>query len=466
MLDLIIKNGLVASSKELKKADIHIKDGKIIDIIFPDSTNIDAKNIIDAENMLVMPGGIDVHTHLDMPFMGTFSTDDFNTGSIAAAFGGTTTIVDFIIPQKEQTLKEAAYIWHKKAENKSFIDYGFHMAIVPPIDKVIDELSELPKLGITSIKCFLAYKNALMLNDTSLYLLMSEAKKHGILVSIHAENGEIIDVLTKQFLSEGKTEPIYHAYSRPDILEGESVSKVLKLAKLADIPVYFVHTSTKDAVLEIKSARANGQKVYIETCPQYLAFSEERYLEPNFEGAKYVMSPPLRPLLHKEYLLNALDEDIDVVATDHCPFYFSKEKQFGQNNFTKIPNGAPGIETRMPFMYTEMVVKKGLPVTKFVELNCTKPAEIFGIQNKGDIQVGMDADIVIWDSNLKWTIKYDNLHQNVDYTPFEGYEATGKPVTVILRGNIIISDGQFGKSPAGGQFVKRNVNSEEYAIKS
>jgi len=456
-LDLIIKNGIVASSKEVKKADIHIKNGKIV-AITSEKTNVTAKNIIDAKNHLVMPGGVDVHTHLDMPFMGTFSTDDFKTGSIAAAFGGTTALIDFIIPQKNQPLKEAALIWHKKAKNKSVIDYGFHMAVIPPIDKVIEELSELPKLGITSIKCFLAYKNSLMADDASLYLLMSEAKKHGILVSIHAENGEIIDILTKQYLEQGKIDPIYHAYSRPAILEGESVSRVLKLAKLVNIPVYFVHISTKDAVEEIKNARFNGQKVYIETCPQYLSLTEDKYLEPNFEGAKYVMSPPLREKSHKDYLLNALNEDIDVIATDHCPFNFKKEKQFGKNNFAKIPNGAPGIETRMPFMYTEMVVKKGLPLTKFVELNCTKPTEIFGIKNKGDIQIGMDADIAIWNPNLEWTIKCADLFQNVDYTPFEGYKVKGKPVIVMVRGNIIIADGQFKEISGSGQFIQRNVH--------
>ena len=455
-MDLIIKNGTVISSKETKTADIYIKNGKITDII---KNKIDyfSENcrIIDASSKLVMPGGVDVHTHLDMPFMGTKSVDDFETGTIAAAYGGTTSIIDYVMPQKNQSLIEALDIWHGKAKNKAVIDYGFHMAIVPPIEKALKELPELAKQGITSIKCFLAYKNSLMISDSDLFRLFQEAKKTGVLVCIHAENGEVIDLLTKQNLQKNKIKPIYHALSSPAILEGESAARVLKLAKITDIPVYFVHLSTKDALKEIKTARKNGQKVFAETCPQYLFLSQENYLKPDFEGAKYVMSPPLREFSHQKYLLNAIEKnEIDVIATDHCPFNFNKEKQMGKDDFTKIPNGIPGIETRLPLIFSEMVIKESISLNKFVELNCTNPAKIFGMPNKGDIVVGMDADIAIWDPDIKWTIKAENLHQNVDYTPFEGFEIQGKPITVISRGNIIIENQELKAKAGQGQFLK------------
>lgn len=456
-MDLVIKNGLVVSSTETLKADIYILDGKINQIVSTETEKpkIKAKEEINADGMLIMPGGVDVHTHLDMPFMGTFSTDDFNTGSIAAAYGGTTSLIDYIIPQIGQSLSESINIWHQKAKNKSIIDYSFHMAIIPPIDKAIAELAELKRQGITSIKCFLAYKNTLMIDDKSLIMLMQEAKKQGILVCIHAEDGESIEALTKKHLQEQKTAPIYHALSRPSDLEEKAVEKVLEFAKQVNIPIYFVHLSTKDAFMHIEKARTLGQKVYTETCPQYLTLTQDEYLKPGFEGAKYVMSPPLREKQHKNYLLNSLNESIDVIATDHCPFNFTKEKQSGINDFTKIPNGAPGIETRMSLMFNEMVIKKGLSLNKFVELNCTKPAQIFGLKNKGDIKTGMDADIVIWNPLTKWEINVKELHQNVDYTPFENYTVTGKPVTVILRGNIIIRNGDLVENSCYGEFVKR-----------
>ncbi|MFH0702827.1 MAG: dihydropyrimidinase [bacterium] len=464
-MDLIIKNGTVISSKKTIQADICIKDGKITNII---PNNI-KKNLvscikngsvkeIDASNKLVMPGGVDVHTHLDMPFMGTFSNDDFETGTIAAAYGGNTSIIDYIIPQQDQSLIEALSIWHKKAENKAVIDYGFHVAIVPPVEKAINELSEMVNQGVTSIKCFLAYKNFLMISDGDLFRLFQEAKKLGILVCIHAENGEIIDLLANQYLQESKIKPIYHALSRPAILEGEAVQRVLKLAELADVPVYFAHLSTKDALREIKRARKKHRIVYAETCPQYLFLTQDKYSEPGFKGAKYVMSPPLREKKHTKYLLKALKKnEIDVIATDHCPFNFSKEKQLGKDDFTKIPNGIPGIETRLPLMFQEMVTERKLSLNEFVEINCTKPAKIFKMPNKGDIEVGMDADIVIWDTDLKWTIKARDLHQNVDYTPFENCKITGKPITVILRGNIIIENNELKAKPGQGKFLKRNI---------
>ena len=458
-MDLIIRNGNVVSSKNILKADVCIKDGKIHSI----SQNAPkAEKEIDASGLLVMPGGVDVHTHLDMPFMGTFSTDDFKTGTIAAAFGGNTSIIDYIIPQKNQSLINALNIWHKKAQDKAVLDYGFHMVIVPPIENIISEFPKLIEQGITSIKCFLAYKNSLMLDDGSLFKLMQAVKESGLLLCVHAENGEIIDILTSQLLSKGNIEPIFHAHSRPAILEGESAGKVLKFAKLLDMPVYFVHLSTQDALEEIKIARKSGQIVYAETCPQYLLLNQDNYAEPDFNGAKYVMSPPLREKHHTKFLLEAIENDINTIATDHCPFNFSKEKQAGRHDFSKIPNGIPSIETRLPIMFNEMVNKKNLPLTKFVDLNCTQPAKIFGIKNKGDIKEGYDADISIWNPNTEWTITASNLHHNVDYTPFEGYKAKGKPEIILLRGKIIIENNQLQVISGFGKFIKREKHEQHF----
>lgn len=457
-MEILIKNGKVVSSKETKKADIYIKDGKISQIAPKINISGNVK-IIDATGKYILPGGIDVHTHLDMPFMGSFSTDDFYTGTVAAAFGGTTSILDYIIPQKFQPASDAINLWHEKAKNKAVIDYGFHLAVIPPLEKLLEELPILAEQGITSIKCFLAYKNALMLDDGNLFKLLEAAAKNKILVCVHAENGEVIDVLTKKYLEECKTDPIYHAFSRPAALEGEAASRILKLAGITDTPVYFVHLSTKDALKEIKRAKKLQQKVFSETCPQYFLLSQRKYLENDFNGAKYVMSPPLRENKHLRGILKAVKDDrIDVIATDHCPFNFNKEKQLGRDDFTKIPNGIPCIETRMPLAFNELVVKNDVSLNKFVEITSTKPAQIFGMTAKGDLQAGMDADIAIWDTEYKWTIKSEDLHQNVDHTPFEGFSGIGKPVTVICRGNIIIENNELKAGVGNGEYIKRTVS--------
>ncbi len=454
---MIIKNGFVVSSKETKQADILVKNGKIASV--EENITEPASEIIDAANMLVMPGGVDVHTHLDMPFMGTVSGDDFETGTIAAAFGGTTSIVDYVIPGKWDNLKRAVNKWHKKASGKAVIDYGFHAAIVPPVHKAVKELDYLLETGITSIKCFLAYKNTLMLDDAAFFNLLEEAAKRKILVCVHAENGEVIDYLAKKYLKEGKTEPVYHAYSRPPELEGEAVARAITLAGIAGAPVYFVHLSSKQAIQEIKQAKKSKKKVFAETCPQYMLLSENKYFEKRFKGAKYVMSPPLRKLKHCDYIKKSLTDGlIDVIATDHCPFTF-RQKQKGLKNFSLIPNGIPGIETRMPLMYNEMVVKMGMDLSRFVELNCTKPAKLFGLKEKGDIKPGKDADIAIWNPDLIWKIKKKKLHENVDYTPFEECVVTGKPITVLSRGEIIIENDELKAKPGRGLYIKREKSS-------
>lgn len=460
-MNTIIKNGFVVTSKDTRQADILIKNGKIHAV---EENIIDpTAKVIDATNMLVMPGGVDVHTHLDMPFMGTKSCDDFKTGTIAAAYGGTTSIVDYVIPGRWDNLKRAVNKCHKKAAGKAVIDYGFHVAITPPAERAIKEFEYLKEAGITSIKCFLAYKNSLMMNDAGLYNLLEAAKKHKILVCVHAENGEVIDYLTKKHLSEGKASPIYHANSRPPELEGEAVARVIRLSEMTKTPVYFVHLSTKDAIREIKSSQKGKRKLLAETCPQYLLLSENKYFEKNFEGAKYVMSPPLRKLKHIDYLRKSLlNGDIDAIATDHCPFNFENQKTKGINNFTKIPNGIPGIETRMALMYDLMVVKLGMDASKFVEVCCTRPAKIFGLKDKGDIKPGKDADIAIWNPDLIWKIKNKNLHENVDYTPYENFVVTGKPITVLSRGQVIIENNELKAMPGRGQYIKREVSGVAY----
>jgi dihydropyrimidinase len=295
-----------------------------------------------------------------------------------------------------------------------------------------------------------------MIDDVNLYKLLLKAKKHNILVCVHAENGEIIHYLSSKYLKEGKKTPVYHALSRPAELEGEAASKVIKFSKLTGTAVYFVHVSSKNAVSEIKKAKKKGLKVFAETCPQYLFLNSKKYEEEDFEGAKYVMSPPLREQEHCESLKKVLKKEIiDVIATDHCPFNFHKEKQAGLNDFSRIPNGIPGIETRMPIMYNEMVVNMGMDLTEFVKLNCSNPAKLFGMKSKGDIKPGKDADIVIWNPDKIWKIKANQLHQNVDYTPYENQVINGKPVTVILRGKIIIENEHLKVGSGGGKYVHR-----------
>lgn len=451
---MIIKNACIVTSKEQFTGYIVVRDGIIKEVAEGEPySKSDADTVIDAKGKIVTPGGVDAHTHLEMPFMGTYSTDDFNTGTKAALYGGTTTIIDYIIPKKNQTIKQAFVIWQKKAENKAYTDYSFHLAIVPPIGKMLSEFESLKKLGISSIKCFLAYKDSLMLNKSEIEAIFEEAQKNDILVCIHAEEGEQIDANIKELISEGKTDPIYHAISRPSKLEAEAVSKVLKIAKKHNSPVYFVHTSTAGAISEIKEAQAKGQKVYIETCPQYLYLTEEKYKEDNFGGAKYVMSPPLRAESDVCAIRNAIKENrIDVIATDHCPFNMQKEKLMGLNDFTKIPNGIPCIELRMPLIM-DFYIKNNLPLTEFVKTTCTNPAKIFGLNSKGDLVEGMDADLVIWDTTKEWKISVNDLHENVDYTPFEEITIHAKAETVVARGKIALSKSTFNEKEPKGKMV-------------
>jgi dihydropyrimidinase len=454
--DLVIKRGTIVTASDVFKADVAVKDG-IIEALGQDIKG-DGADIIDAQDKYVFPGGIDVHTHLEMPFGGTLSSDDFETGTIAAACGGTTTIIDFAIQAKGQSLEEAAKTWHKKADGKSVIDYGFHIAITDMNESILNEMPKAIKNGYSSFKLFMTY-DGLRVNDDVLLKALIMAKENGGLICVHAENYYIIDYLVKKFYKEGKIEPKYHAFSRPMMAEAEAVSRAIKIANFVDAPLYIVHLSCKDSLIEVSKVRDKGFSIMAETCPQYLLLSDEKYEEPDFMGAKYVMSPPLRPKENLKFLWDGLAQGkLQVVSTDHCPFFLKGQKDLGREFFGKIPNGAPGLEARMALIYSYGVGMGKLSIQRFVEVTATNPAKIFGLYpSKGSIAVGSDADIVIFDPNIKKVITKSKLHENVDYTPYEGFEVTGYPVTTILRGNIIVENGNFIGEKGFGSFLKRQA---------
>ncbi len=456
-MSILIKNGRVVTATENILADVFIEDEKITKVA--PNLNLSATTLIDASNKYVIPGGIDVHTHIDMPYGDIKSTDDFESGTIAAAFGGTTTIIDFAVQSKRQSLLDALNIWKQKASGKAVIDYSFHIIVTDAEEKYLGELDKVVNEGVTSFKLFTAYPGRLMLDDSEIYNVMLRAKQNGALIMMHAENGYVIENLIQQALAEGKTEPIYHALTRPPALEGEATNRTIALGKVADVPVYIVHVTCNEAVEAIKQARSQGQKVFGETCPHYLLLSEDDLRRPNFEGAKYVLSPPLRPKQHQQILWNSLGDDVlQTIATDHCPFNFKQHKELGRNDFTKIPNGGPGIENRLQLSYEFGVNQKRFSLNRWIELVSTNPAKIFGMHpQKGEIAVGSDADLVIWNPNTEHTISARTHHMRVDYNMFEGFKVTGNAETVISRGEVIIEKEKFLGKPGRGRFIKRNL---------
>jgi dihydropyrimidinase len=454
-MDYKIVNGTIVTATDTYRADVGVKNGKIVQIARKIADP--AKEVVDAKGLYVLPGGIDIHTHLDMPFMGSFSSDDFETGTRAAAFGGTTSLVDFAIQGKGMSLEKTLNDWMKKAEKKAVIDYGFHVAITDLTDRVMDEIPEMVARGVSSFKCFLAYKGALMIDDGALYRILLKTKKAGALVMIHAENGDVLDILVNDFLAKGKTEPKYHALSRPPEAEAEATGRGIAIAQMAGAPIYIVHLTCKEALAKVKEARDAGFPVLAETCPQYLLKSYRNYLESGFQGAKYVMSPPLRDKSNWDPLWKGLAYgDLQVVSTDHCPFNFKGQKDKGKDNFALIPNGAPGIEHRMMLLFHEGVNKKRIGLNRFVELVATAPAKLFGLfPQKGTVAVGTDADLVLFDPKARYRISAKTHHQNVDYTPYEGFQGKGVPKTVFSNGRIIVADGKFSGTPGTGRFLKR-----------
>ncbi len=454
--DPLIRNGTVVTATDPFAADLGINDGKI-SAIAAQLPIENAGRVIDAAGRLVMPGGIDVHTHLDMPFGGTTSADDFETGTIAAAFGGTTTLIDFAIQYKGQTLRQAFDTWMKKAHDKAVTDYAFHCIITDLGAAQLEEMGQLIREGVTSFKLFMAYPGVFMLDDASIFRAMSQAAKHAGLICMHAENGGAIDVIVQKALAEGKRAPKYHALTRPTTAEAEATSRAIALAEMAGAPVYIVHLSCNDALEKVREARDPGLPVYPEPCPQYLYLSLDNFDVPGFEGAKYVFTPPLREKWHQEKLWQGLALDtLQVVSTDHCPFCFKEQKELGKDDFTKIPNGGPGIEHRLSLIYTGGVHAKRFSANRFVELVSTTPAKLFGLYpRKGTIAVGSDADLVIFDPNETQVISAKTHHMRVDYSMFEGIQITGVPKTVLSRGLAVIDSGKFVGRPGAGQFVRR-----------
>ena len=457
-MSILIKGGRIVTATDDYTGDIFI-DGERVTTI-GSSLNLPADRVIDAKGKLVLPGGIDVHTHMDMPFGGTTSADDFESGTIAAAFGGTTTIVDFAIQYKGQTLHHAWETWMKKAEGKAAIDYGFHMIITDLSDQVETEMDAMVTQGVTSFKLFMAYPGVFMLDDASIFRAMRRTGKNGGTICMHAENGGVIDVLVKEALKNGQTAPKYHALTRPARAEGEATHRAIALAEIADVPVYIVHLSAAEALEMVTEARDRGLPAFAETCPQYLFLSYDNYEEPGFEGAKYVMSPPLRQQATQDRLWRGLAfNDLQAISTDHCPFCM-KEKHLGDGDFSKIPNGAPGVETRMSLVYDGGVRSGRLSLNRFVELTSTSPAKIFGMfPKKGTIAPGSDADIVIFDPNKPTTLSAKTHHMKVDYNPYEGRSVTGVTETVLSRGKVIIEGGTFTGKAGAGSFLKRSARS-------
>ena len=454
--DTIIANGRVATATDTYASDIGISGGKI-SAIGEGLPRDNASRVIDAGGKYVIPGGIDVHTHLDMPFGGTTSADDFETGTRAAAFGGTTTLIDFAIQYKGQTLRTAYDTWMQKASGKAVCDYAFHCIVTDVAAAQLEEMNALVREGVTSFKMFMAYPGVFMLDDASIFRALRTTAKNGGMVCMHAENGGAIDVIVQQALAEGKKAPKYHALTRPTTAEAEATARAIALAEMAGAPIYIVHLSCNDALEKVREARDRGLPVYAETCPQYLYLSIDNFDAPGFEGAKYVFTPPLREKWHQEKLWNGLKRDhLQVVSTDHCPFCFKEQKELGRDDFTKIPNGGPGVEHRMSLIYSGGVAKKRLSANRFVEITSTTPAKLFGLYpRKGTIAVGSDADLVIFDPKRQHTISAKTHHMRVDYSMFEGITVTGMPDVVLSRGKVIVDGDKFQGKPGAGSFLKR-----------
>ena len=453
----VIKNGRIVTAVDDYRADILIEDGKVSMIAA--SIDFEADRIIDAKGRLVIPGGIDPHTHMELPFGGTAASDTFETGTRAAAFGGTTTIIDFAVQSKGMALQEAVDVWHKKADGQTAIDYGFHLICTDLPDSRLTEMKGLIDQGVSSFKLFMAYPGVFLVDDGTIFKAMGVAGERGGLICMHAENGVVIDVLVKRALAEGKTAPKYHALTRPTKAEAEGVHRAIALAEMAEAPVYIVHLSCDDALQEVTRARNNGIHVYAETCPQYLFLDSSVYEKPGFEGAKYVMTPPIREQRNQEKLWRGLQfNDLQVISTDHCPFCMKEQKELGRNDFSKIPNGGPGVEHRMSLIYNGGVAQGRISVNRFVEITSTNAAKIFGLfPRKGTIAVGSDADIVIFDPEETMTISARTHHMNVDYSAYEGVKVQGVTKTVLSRGEVVIEEGRYVGHKGQGRFLKRGL---------
>jgi dihydropyrimidinase len=459
MASVLIQNGTIINADETIKADLLI-EGETIKEIRAGIPLSAGDTVVDATGLLLLPGGVDVHTHLDMPFGGSKSADDFETGTRAAAIGGTTTIVDFAIQARGTKMRTALDTWWKKAEGKACIDYGLHMIVTNLPDVGLEDMDDMVREGVASFKLFMAYPNVLMVDDATIYKALRQTAKNGALICMHAENGSVIDVIVQQALAEGKTAPIYHALTRPTRAEAEAVHRAIAMAEMASVPVYIVHLSSEDALNQVREARDRGLPAFAETCPQYLLLSlEDNMVDKGWEGAKYVFTPPLRERANQPKLWQGLRTDnLQVVSTDHCPFCFEDQKALGKDDFTKIPNGGPGIEHRLQLLHHHGVGGGHLDLNRFVELVSTAPARIFGMYpRKGVLASGSDADIVLWDAKTIYTISSATHHMRVDYSMFEGFRVRGNARDVYSRGELVVSNGKFIGTPGRGNYLRREA---------
>ena len=466
----LIKDGTVVTASDTFVSDVWIEDGKIVGLTHPSqrAKAPAADHTIDATGQYVIPGGIDGHTHMDLPFGGTTSSDDFDTGTVAAAHGGTTTIVDFAIQQKGGSMRAGLDTWFAKAQGRAAIDYGFHMIMTEANPAALEDMAAMVREGVTSFKMFMAYPGVFLVDDQQIFRAMLRAGELGALITMHAEIGLPIDVLEAARAGEfrdaaGHTAPVYHALTRPEVAEATGTERAIALAEMAKVPVYMVHLSAQRALERVMEARDRGLPAYAETCPQYLFCSEDDLRgEPGNEwkGAGFVCTPPMRPRHHHDHLWRGLKNyDLQVVATDHCPFCMKDQKELGKNDFSKIPNGMPGVETRLHLLW-EGVVQGKISINRFVEITSTAPAKIFGMYGKkGCIAVGSDADIVVWDPKREKVLGKDTLHMRIDYSPFEGRRVPASPSHVLSRGELIVADDRWvGKTKQGrGQFLRRGT---------
>src|SRR5438552_5229501 len=462
-MSVLIKGGRIVTAADDYIGDIYVDNGTVS--LIGESLDVTADKVIDATGKLVFPGAVDPHTHIELPFGGTVTCDDFTSGTVSAAFGGTTSLVDFCFQMPGQTFAQALETWHEKVDRcKPVIDVGFHMAITDLREGgTLEDLARVPGEGVTSYKLFMAYKGAVMVDDETLFKSMEVAAETGALVMVHAENGDAIDVLVKKALAEGHTEPVWHARTRPPETEGEATNRAIQLARVAGCALYVVHVSCAEAVEPIQLAREKGWNVHGETCTQYF-FVDETFLErPNFEGAKYVYTPPPRAKANQDVLWNAVRTDtLSVISTDHCAFLWDGQKTLGRDDFSKIPNGGPGLENRLHMIH-EFGVRAGrISLNPMVELLWTNPAKLFGLYpRKGTVAVGSDADIVVFDPEKRHTISAATHHSKVDYNLYEGTEVTGAPELVLLRGHVLVEGGEVVARPGIGQFVERARFGEE-----
>lgn len=455
MASTLITNGTVVTAVGTYNADILIESGRIAQL--GKNLATPAAGRIDASGMYVLPGAIDVHTHLDTPFGKYTTVDDWRTGTIAAACGGTTTVVDFALQSKGQSLREAIDGWHKKADGKAVIDYGFHAMVMDLTESARQEIPALIEEGVPSFKVFMAYKGNVQTDDETLLRTMFLAREHGGLTMVHAENGDAVVVVQERMAAEGKLAPVYWALSRPPELEAEATHRAIVLARLAQAPLYIVHMSNGLAADELSRARGEGQPVFGETCPHYLMLSVENLEEPDGSGAKYVCAPPLRAKPHRDAMWRALaNGTLQVVGTDHSAWLFKGMKDQSLNDFRGIINGMPGVEERLFILFTYGVLTGRLSLSRFVEISATAPAKLFGLHpRKGDIAIGSDADLVLWDPKKEWTLRVGDMHSNVDYCVYEGLKVTGWPALVLSRGEVVAKDRKFVGKAGAGEFLRR-----------